>query len=592
MNNMTNSNHPDQQVWKHEQQREARKARHAAEMRANGEKAPIREPHSKLRRIVFPIVAALVILAILIWGAFNLGLPQRFFHPLKVGQRPVSVVEYTYFYNTAYQQYSQYAAQGMLPLNAEGKIDMNALTGIPEHEKQTWGEYLDEITQLQIKRIEILNHKAESLGMTLSEQNQKSIDQQIEQAIQHYGTRVKAENGLVRSFGRGMTLDHFRALMGKVLLAQQFNLEYPKTHIEVTDDEIETYYQENKDKVDVLDYRSFTLSLPAPTEEEAKLSPDEQEKHRKDAMAKLKESAETFLAGVTDEASFIEQAKAFADPQEKAAYEDEKRTLHQGESSDQLAINPAAQWLLDPARKAGDTTLSEGARSYQVTYFLKRYREEVKLPTVGRLVFQVNQAPDQSSPAALEAQKQAQDAMKALAEKSLEAVNDQASLEAEAKRLEGEGETVIANWQEHAPLVTLSDLEKTWALDPARKPGDKILLPTTQGYEIFFFAQAGERPAWQQQVVETLKRKKMGDLIDEWEKDEAYNLTTSWIGMKLTDKFATNTKTGEQVIQASLAAAQKEPKASADAADAAGQPGQTGSAQTESAAEQPTSTGR
>lgn len=555
MSNLENKH--EQKEWNHEQKHREREERIASQKTASGEKKPLREQSQAGRRLL-PVVAVVLVLAILAWALFSLGVIQSFVHPISVGSEKVSVVEYNYFYNLSYHQYNQYVKQGLVPANAKGEMDMNALVGIPSAKDLTWGEYLDKMTREQLQRIVILDAEAKKAGFKLPEAREKELNDQIDAAVKQNGGEVAAENSLVKLYGRGMTLDALRSIMKKVYLAQEYSVHLPTTY-KVTDEEAQKYYDEHKDEFDLVDYRRFTFSLPPETEKESKASPDEREKLRKEAMDKLHESVQTFMDNVKSEADFIAQAKKFAKPEDKAAYEDDAKTLVAGTSYDALKSVNGGDWLTAKDRKPGDTEVITGQRDYQILYYVKRYRPEEKQPEVGRLLFMLNAAPQDNSPQALEAKAKAEDQLVETAKKSLDNVNDQASLQSEAQRLQQEGDNVYPLWSDSLSFNGLSQAQIDWLKDPARKPGDKTVMKTPNGCELMLFSKAGEKPAWQVAVEQKIRAEKVAKQIEDWEKEDRYKVTVSSIGMYFTDKLAKHTKTGAEIIKESIAAEKNKP---------------------------------
>lgn len=551
---MNKDNMKDTTEWKFDAKRREKEER-KQELGSAGDKKPIHEK-GRRGRVLFPILATLLVIAILSWAVFALGLPQKYIQPVKVGQSGVSVAEYGYFYNSAYQQFMQYAQQGIVP-SKDGKMDMNALTGLPKYEKLTWGEFLDVSTQEQIQRLLIMNEEAKKAGMTLSEENRKRIEEQIRQATKQFGSKVDAENALVKAYGRGVTLDVLRGILEKVMLAEQFGTEFPKSY-EVSEADAQKYYEEHKDQFDTVSYRMFTLNLPAPGEEEAKLKPEEQQKKTEEDMAKLKESAELFLKGVHSEADFIARAKAYAPAEEKEAYADAAKTLVSDMPVSQLAGSTFGQWLKGDEAKPGATFLQSGYRSYQIYYFLQRQRPEMKNPTIGYLSFPLNAAPEKQDAAAQEAAKKAKEALLKTAEEAAAKVKDKASLEDVARKLQEEGQTLSQQWFENFPVSRMPEEQRNWLMDAARKEGDVKVFKNAQGAEVILFSKAGEQPAWLVAVENAIRNEKMNKDLEDWTKKEEYQVERNNLGMRFVDKMDKNTKTGAEVIAESEAAKAKE----------------------------------
>lgn len=542
--------------WKQETQRREREERIAAMKTADGDKKPIKN-RKTATSIIFPVIACVLIIAVLAWGTFALGLPQKFISPMKVGSRSVSALEYSYFYNSTYQQYLQYAKRGIIARGSNGQFDMNALTGIPEYENLTWGEYLDSVVQKQIQRLEILLAGAEAKGVTLSAQNKLKLDKQFDQLVKNYGNLNDVENELVKVYGRGVTVDGLRKIVGKIMLAEQYAVSLPDT-IDVPASDVEKYYKEHESEFKQATYRNFVFALPEPSEEDKKAAPGVLQKKQAENMSKMKESVDMFKAAVKTEQDFINQAKKFAKEKDKAAYDDAKKTLRSNVPSSSIGNKQISDWLMAPERKAGDIEVFAGPNNYQVIYFLKADKDTNKYPAVGRILFSMKTDSEKKSAQDLEAKKKAQEALVATAEKVLPEIKDKDSLEAVGSKLAEDGENAKAYWIQQQTTAKLDHALAAWIDDPARKPGDKTVIKTEKGCEILFYGEKGTKEAWYVAAEQVIKSERLKEDIEKKANDAQYKVHISKIGMCFVDKLAKNTKTGAEIIEASKAAATAE----------------------------------
>lgn len=556
--------HKQNTEWKQEIQRREREERIAASRLANGEKKPISVGPSKGRRLLFPILSAVLILAILLWGSFSLGLIQRLVSPMTVGTEKVSVVEYQYSYNNLYLQYNQYAQQGVMPTNSKGSLDMNALTGFGDYANLTWGEFLDRATQEQLQRLTILSKLAKDAGMTLTEDNEKFIQQQIDNAIKNFGSRTAAENSLVKAYGRGITLDDFQAILTKMYLADQYISEMPKD-FPVSEEEAEAYYKEHVDDFDVVDFYSFNLNIPALSDADK----DKTEAEKKELTDSLKKQVE-------------EVANAFADAvrgkpdQFKTEVEIYKSnsTFSSDERSEFVAIPYAnlqnstiGDWIKEEGTnlKKGDVKVVSTSSSVQVVMFLNRYRPEEHRSTLGKLQLRLGALPTEDQAAAEVAKAQA---LAALVEKlkSVESeVTDKATLDATSQKLQSQGEITKVDWLEQVNTSSLTVEEATWVNSSDRKKGDVGIFQTSNGAELLLFDERSEDPAWLAAVRQVIQNEKVTAKIEELSKAEEYAISISKIGMYFVDKLDKNTKTGEEVLKEQEAAKAEESKTASEA---------------------------
>jgi hypothetical protein len=133
--------------------------------------------------------------------------------------------------------------------------------------------------------------------------------------------------------------------------------EMLKEELAATDSEIESYYSQNKNDYDTVNYRSLVITATDTSDTTA--------------LAAAKSKAEEMQGKITDEASFIQLCKEYAD--DTASYtSDETLSLTSDESyssSDEVNV-----WAFDDSRTAGNTTVIEDTSTgtYTVVYFLSK----------------------------------------------------------------------------------------------------------------------------------------------------------------------------------------------------------------------------
>ena len=198
-----------------------------------------------------------------------------------------------------------------------------------------------------------------------------------------------------------------------------------KDDIEVTDDEINTYYDENKDNYDSVDYRvckieadmleeeteteteaqtesaaesisetaaestSETAVTETQTEtesetmsaEESEAAAKAEEEAKEAAMAAAKAKADEMLSKIKDEASF---EKVY----DKYASDTTVDSLNTGKKKSSISPTDVANWLFDADRQAGDTTVIEDTanNAYYVVYFKDRYLDHIKTVDVRQIL--------------------------------------------------------------------------------------------------------------------------------------------------------------------------------------------------------------
>lgn len=308
--------------------REERKERMAKAAKKKAKKSPQAVKLGATVRKVISIVLAVLIVIGAAGGILNFfGAPQKLFTAAKIGTVKASVAEYNYYYMDIYrylsnqaQQYDSYYGTGAgfqytgydytkTPMEQEytaGNLDVEAGT------TPTWADYL---------RINALNYLqsyisysdlARQAGLTLTEEEQASIDEQIETVRETAKDADYAlDRYLTKLYGKGVNEKLLRRILeDKVLAANYATQKQTEITNSITNDEILAEYDANQNV-----YAIMSLSVFMVTPEEATTAADatDEEKAAANAemMAQAKTKAEGYLAKVTDAASVLAQAQAY-----------------------------------------------------------------------------------------------------------------------------------------------------------------------------------------------------------------------------------------------------------------------------------------
>ncbi len=227
-----------------EQSRMLREKRLQAQKSKDGGKKQI-QTSSRLGRILFPIFAVVIVLAIAVWLAFATGFAQGMLTPMTVGDQKVSMKEFTYYYKSAIGTYQSFVAYGLAPADAQGRLDLGALSTIPGYEDKTWKDYIIDQTVDQVKEVKTVSTVAAEKGYSFNEEDQKLLDEQLATIKENYPTDAEMSKVLADNYGQGTTLDYFSSMMKTALVNDRFATEYPKTY-QISNDEINQYYEKNK----------------------------------------------------------------------------------------------------------------------------------------------------------------------------------------------------------------------------------------------------------------------------------------------------------------------------------------------------------
>lgn len=233
------------------------KAARAAEQKAAEKKAKIL--YSTLA-IVFVVVAVFLVV-------YNSGIIQRNQTALTIDGEKYTVADVSYYYHDAYQSFlNTYGSYASL----FGLDTSKSLKSQNYSEDMTWDEYFKDQAVSNMKFIHAVLAKAEEENMTLDDEDMKTFNSAVEnlksQATE-YGYSYKSYLNVV--YGSTMTASVFEEHLKDQILANKYATTYQDS-LSFTDEEIQTYYEENKNSYDLVDgeYVSISGSVESTTDEE------------------------------------------------------------------------------------------------------------------------------------------------------------------------------------------------------------------------------------------------------------------------------------------------------------------------------------
>ncbi|HHX37164.1 MAG TPA: hypothetical protein GX717_04195, partial [Clostridiaceae bacterium] len=426
--------------------RKERDRRLESQKAADGTKKPIKTG-SRLGRILFPIIVVLLVVVVAIWIIFATGVVERKANPISVGSDKVSVVEYNYYFSN---QMNQFAQAGLLTADAQGKPDLSAPSALDE--EKTWLEYFQDMTDKAIQDTYIKVNEAKKSGIELSSENQEKIDSFFEEMEKQVGGEVELRNRFIDDFGKGASKETIEPIFQRLFLAQQYETEHKKSY-DFSEEEIKSYYNQHRDDMDLVTYRSFMISPDKPAPDAEGNVPELSEEEKIQAKEEAKAQADAMLAEITDEESFREAAIEFAPPEKKADYEGDSDPTLQTLMKSSIVNAEVADWVFDAERENGDTTVVESNEYYFVLYFISRNRDEMKLPTVRHILISANRdtATDEEK----------SDALK-IAEETMERIDGEADMETIGDELVVDGIATESNIYENVSYGQMVEEFNDW----------------------------------------------------------------------------------------------------------------------------------
>lgn len=169
-----------------------------------------------------------------------------------------------YYYHNAMTETLYYAQMGM---NTGFDSSVDPKDQVKDEESgTTWYDYFLDQGLTSLTQVTMLNHAAEKEGYTLPAAGQAYVDASIEQTAQSVRASgySSLEHYLRTNFGSYMT----EKLYKEILTAQTIATYYQQDHqdnLTYSDEELEAYYQENKNNLDTFNYSVFTVQASIET---------------------------------------------------------------------------------------------------------------------------------------------------------------------------------------------------------------------------------------------------------------------------------------------------------------------------------------
>ena len=484
--------------------------------------------------ITYSVVAVALVIFFAFIFIYNSAWPSQHMTAVTINDQDYTVAQLNYYYSsnymTFYNNYAQYINYGMFFDPNESLADQEYAEGT------TWRQYflnaaIDDMTQIQM-----LCDKAEEEGFTLSDEQQAAYDEEME-ALQTSWEDLGYQNlqqYLNMNYGKGVTLELVQQEMYRTHLASAYS-QSVYDGFEYTDAELDDYYAEHADELDVIDYAYYTLTKPAETEEPADEAEDADadeaeataEPEATEAPAEEEEPAVDMQALAdavdgTDEDTF---AKELADAVDGAV------PTTQSMAGSSLNAN-YSEWLLDAAREPGDATFIDTDTASYVVMFLDRDTNDY--PTVGfrHILIQAEDTDGDGSFSEEEIKAAADEAQDVYDEwKDGDATEDSFAALAN-ERSDDAGSNTNGGLYENVAKGNMVEPIDQWLFKDGRKAGDTTVVSyegTYTGTHVLYFTGADDMTYARRQADNTLR----SDAYSAWLEEQltGYEAASSHLGM-------------------------------------------------------------
>lgn len=402
-----------------------------------------------------------------------------------VNGEAVNKVEFDYQYNLTKNNYiTQYGSY----LTYFGLDTSKDLSTQMYSDTLTWQDYFEQNAVESLKQNKALMAEAKAAGFTYDTTDEyNTFKETIKTSAAAAGVSDKE---YVRSiYGSYATMGRIEEYVKNDMVMNAYYQKLQEDNAP-SDDEIQSYYEENKATYDSVDYRLTTIEADLPTEPTELADPVEETAAdttgTTDGTVATDSTQDTaYQPSDAEIAKAMEDAKVLADDAEKTVAKDGEAHENEQKSSVNYLIS---DWLFDDARKAGDTTVitNDNSHCYYAVAFEKRYLDETPSADV-RVIIPTE---DKTGEEILEEWKSGAATEDSFAELCKKYTQDTSAVE-------------NGGLFEQVTKTGMTEELSNWIFDNSRQAGDTVAITVSDTtYVLYYIGQ--DQPEWKINIKNTL----------------------------------------------------------------------------------------
>lgn len=404
----------------------------------------------------------------------------------------VNKVEFDYEYNLTKNnyitQYGSYLAYFGLDTSKDLSTQMYSDT-------LSWQDYFEQMAVDNLKQSKAMKAAADAEGFTYDTTDEyNTFKETIKTSAASAGV---SEKEYVRSiYGTYATMGRIEQYVKNDMVMNAYYQKLQEDNAP-SDDEIQSYYEENKATYDSVDYRLTTIEAELPTEPTELADPVEETASTDTTADGTTTTDTTYQPSDAEIAKAMEDAKVLADDAEKTvatagdAHENEKK------SSVNYLIS---DWLFDDARKAGDTTIitNDNSHCYYVVAFEQRYLDETPSADV-RVIIPTE---DKSGEEILDEWKSGAATEDSFAELCKKYTQDTSAAE-------------NGGLFEQVTKSGMTEELSSWIFDSSRQAGDTVSITIADDATYVLYYVGQDQPEWKINIKNTLVSQAMSQYVED-----------------------------------------------------------------------------
>lgn len=471
------------------------------EMQKIAAKKRRKERIGKVIGICSGVIVALAIVAVVVYSSIaSTGFFLRNTVAMKTDNYKVDNAMMAYYVQNQYYSftntYSEY-------LSMYG-LDTSKSLKSQEYGDGTWFDYFLEQAKTQVKDLLLCAEKAKADGMTLDEEDKKTIDESMN-TFKTYAdnNKITLDQYFSSVFAQGVKEADVRRAIELSTLGAKYYSKYSDS-LEYTDEDLQKYFDEHKENYVKADYMSYSFT--------ASIASDATDAEKDAAKADAKAKAEKLTASTsvdefkTNLETYLKDKHTAEYTEEETAEGEEKLTKEEkiaqevatdmtnasatkyytAEEDDDVGL-----WMFNAERKAGDTYLdlpADDAKTFTYTAYVlvnTQYFDQYETVDARHILFTAETYENAEG-----ALKKANEVLAKYneGEKTEESFEKLAKENSEDANVENNGglyEGITKNTANY-PQEFID-----WCYDPARVTGDVGVIETESGAHIMYYSGKG-----------------------------------------------------------------------------------------------------
>lgn len=497
-----------------------------------------REP---LTFIPLAVFVAVVIIVLSVLGVRYYTVPNgkegNLMNPASVAAvvdgNKVSLGMYNLYFSSVVSQYEQYANYGYYDLDTTEDYSKQYTTD-EDGNKITWLDYFEQETMNQIKIYNAFYNKAVESGITLTEAQQQSIDEQIDSFKTTASDEgVSLDDYISDVFGDYCTEETVELYMEQFYMSVNYKGKYAAEN-RPDDEEIAAYYEEHQN-----DYYQINFSYLATTyDTTSEKTKEESEKLIQDYMSKITDRQSIIDLVPTAYADYIEQdAQSYMESDSSITEEEAKEqalTTYEANvdgtiyGTDKPFGDDINDWLFDENEPTGQVKYyinEETGYAYIILKTEQPTRIEDETYSVRHIL--IMPEADESQTDSTTGETQYTDEQWAAAEEKAQSILDEfnsgdkteysfallaeANSEDTASTTAGSSDAFGGLYEGVGLGEMVTEFEE-WATDDSRKYGDTGIVKSDYGYHIMFFID--DCPSYESQIITDIRNAKFDEIAE------------------------------------------------------------------------------